>query len=523
MENKIYFKMCNNGQISIDEIKEKIKNTKLHVLTFATHEQGYFKTLKESCKNLNINLKVLGMGEKWKGFIWKLIKVKEYLNLCDDNDLILFVDGFDTFFVQPANVIIERYIINYDNFFVCTSESTLSTNSRFLKFIEKMHLIFHDSIFKNNDNTDWDSLNIKKKYENFTFFYNNLNLLNSGGWISNVFLAKKILQYIPSFIDNDQVFLTNLYLDSNYILKLKGKISSRDSKKILECDILKNIEYYNKIIIDNHNIIFHLFRGKNDLILLNYADCIKYFPYKPLLNIYYLNDEKKEKIIYENSLKPKKKKKNFINTIINYIKELFIKNKKDINCDNNDDDLKKIMLVIMLVKEKYKNKNEWRKQKSFLDNVYIDNIRKIGQIEKTFNYSVVDVYTCSSPCILHIHCLRNVDDIILNIGLKNIYNSKWYGHIWYLFYSLKDTLNFNYFSLLFSTVVAFVTFILIYLKYLLNFLIYIDTNFYINNIKKITYVNKTMLLLNDIEISCFLSFILSFLFWIFYIFNKAII
>ncbi|CRG99511.1 procollagen lysine 5-dioxygenase, putative [Plasmodium relictum] len=515
--------MYKNSHISIDEIKEKIKNTKLHVLTFATHEQGYFKTLKESCKNLNINLKVLGMGEKWKGFIWKLIKVKEYLNLCNDNDLILFVDGFDTFFVQPANVIIERYIINYDNFFVCTSESTYSSDTFFLKFIEKMHLIFHNSIFKNNDNTDWNSLNIKKKYQNFTFFYNNLNLLNSGGWISNVFLAKKILQYIPSFIDNDQVFLTNLYLDSNYFLKLQEKISSKENKKMLEFNVLKNFKYYNKIIIDNHNIIFHLFRGKNNLMLLNYAECIEHFPFKPLLNIYYLNDEKKEKLILENSLDQKKEKNNIVNTFINFIKKVFKNDKKNNGCNDDDDDDDDNLKKIKLVKEKYKNQNEWRKQKSILDNVYIDNTRKIGQIEKTFNYSVVDINTHTSPCMLHIHCLRNADDIILNIGLKNIYSSKWYGHLWYLFYSLKDTLNFNYFSLLFATVVAIVTFILIHLKYLLNFLIYIDTNFYISNMKKVTYINRAMLILNDIELSCVLSFILSILFWLFYIFNKTII
>lgn len=61
---------CKQAQINLTEIQSRIKNIKLHVLTFATHEQGYFKTLQESCKKLNINLVVLGMGNKW-GRVYK--------------------------------------------------------------------------------------------------------------------------------------------------------------------------------------------------------------------------------------------------------------------------------------------------------------------------------------------------------------------------------------------------------------------------------------------------------------------
>ncbi|ETW36679.1 hypothetical protein PFTANZ_02637 [Plasmodium falciparum Tanzania (2000708)] len=570
----------------IEVLKEKIEKTKLHVLTFATHEQGYFKTLKESCKILNIDLKVLGMGIKWKGFIEKLIKVKEYLKLCNDKDIILFVDGFDTFFVQPANVIIERYLMNYDNFFVCTSEGAYSSNILFLRIIEKMHLVFHNSIFKYNDNIEWDSLHIKEKYKDFNFFHNNLNLLNSGGWISNVFLAKKILQYIPSFIDNDQVFLTNLYLDCNYLLKLQEKQSLNDthSKSDLNFDPQNNLKYYNKIIIDNHNIIFHLFRGKRNLMLLDYGDCVNHFPLKPLINIYniqgdeqikknndingincindvndtnqYLHERnsQSEYLHEQNSQNQYLHERNSQNQYLHeqnsqnqYLHERNSQNQylheqnsqmnsqnNKINCKNriyiffmkkifgkkdnynNDDSLKKIEII----KESNKDRNEWKKKRTILDNVYMGNtIRKIGQIENTFNYSIIDMHTHTSPCILHMHCLRNVDNIIHKMGLKNKYTSTWYSRIWYLFYSLKGTLNFNYFSLLFSTTVGFISFFLIYIKYVLQILIYIDNNFRTN---KMLCLNKMMFLLNDIEFSCVFTFILSILYWTFYIFNKSI-
>ncbi|CXI36082.1 procollagen lysine 5-dioxygenase, putative [Plasmodium berghei] len=520
---------CKKAKINIIEMQSRIKNIKLHVLTFATHEQGYFKTLQESCKKLNIDLIVLGMGNKWEGFISKLINVKEYLKKCNDKDIILFVDGFDTIFIQPSNVIIERYILNYDNFFVCTSESAYSSNIFLLRFIENMHLIFHDSIFKCNYNTKWDSINIKDKYSKFIYFYKNLNLLNSGGWISNVFLAKQILRYIPSFIENDQIFLTNLYLDCEFLANFPKKDTNDNNNSIVETQNDKhendnNKNYYSKIILDNHNIIFHLFRKQNSIILLNYADCVNFFPFKPILRIYYdeENVEKKNGEIIEkeklavSSHTCSRKDKSTLYFIISFFKNIW--NKTDENIGKIERTLKKIQIL----KNNNKNKIECLNQNTILDNIYMGNTnRKICQIEKTFNYSMIDTQTHTSPCILHIHCLRNIDNIILNVGLKNIYNYHWYSNIWYLFYSLKGTINFNYFSLLFSTIVVFVTFFLINMKYIIKLYIYMNKNILIDYMQKNEYFDNILFFLNDIEMSCFASFILACLFWIFYALNKS--
>lgn len=93
------------------------------------------------------------------------------------------------------------------------------------------------------------------------------------------------------------MFLTNLYLDCNYLLKLQEKQSLNDthSKSDLNFDPQNNLKYYNKIIIDNHNIIFHLFRGKRNLMLLDYGDCVNHFPLKPLINIYNIQGDEQIK------------------------------------------------------------------------------------------------------------------------------------------------------------------------------------------------------------------------------------
>ncbi len=48
---------------------------KLHVVTVLTHADGYFPALCLSARLLNVDLKILGWGEKWGGFRWKLLKV----------------------------------------------------------------------------------------------------------------------------------------------------------------------------------------------------------------------------------------------------------------------------------------------------------------------------------------------------------------------------------------------------------------------------------------------------------------
>ena len=44
----------------------------MKLITVATHNDGYFKWLKESCKRYNYDLVILGYNEKWKGFNWRL-------------------------------------------------------------------------------------------------------------------------------------------------------------------------------------------------------------------------------------------------------------------------------------------------------------------------------------------------------------------------------------------------------------------------------------------------------------------
>lgn len=68
----------------------------MEIVTFATHNSGYYKSLIESAKRNGFKTKVLGYGEEWKGLMDKFYKMNEYLRSQPDDKIFVFMDGFDT-------------------------------------------------------------------------------------------------------------------------------------------------------------------------------------------------------------------------------------------------------------------------------------------------------------------------------------------------------------------------------------------------------------------------------------------
>jgi len=64
----------------------------MKVITYATHSFGTFDTLVQSVPDIV----VLGWGTKWNGFMDKFNAVIEHLETLPDNEIVMFVDGFDS-------------------------------------------------------------------------------------------------------------------------------------------------------------------------------------------------------------------------------------------------------------------------------------------------------------------------------------------------------------------------------------------------------------------------------------------
>lgn len=86
----------------------------MKLVTVATHESGYFKYLKESCERYQAQLDVLGWGQKWQGFAWRLKLMLDYLDELQDNEIVCFIDSFDVILLRPLDEL-ETFFKNFSS------------------------------------------------------------------------------------------------------------------------------------------------------------------------------------------------------------------------------------------------------------------------------------------------------------------------------------------------------------------------------------------------------------------------
>ena len=80
---------------------------KTHIITYATHADGKFNSLINN--KFGIEVIVLGWGTKWNGFNDKIIGISNFLDTIDDEDIVIYLDGFDTEIQKPLEDAIERF------------------------------------------------------------------------------------------------------------------------------------------------------------------------------------------------------------------------------------------------------------------------------------------------------------------------------------------------------------------------------------------------------------------------------
>jgi hypothetical protein len=76
-----------------------------YIITYATHSSSYFEILKQSCPDII----VLGWGTKWTGFGDKIKATVEFCKTKKPDDIVCFVDGFDSIILSSKEEILEKY------------------------------------------------------------------------------------------------------------------------------------------------------------------------------------------------------------------------------------------------------------------------------------------------------------------------------------------------------------------------------------------------------------------------------
>jgi hypothetical protein len=163
----------------------------LHLLTVATHDDGYYKALKISAKRNNYNLETLGWGQKWTGFIMRIKLYIDKLNTFDDNDIVIIIDAYDVIILENKDVLIQKF-----------------------KKFDKAIILSRDP----------DANNILSKYLQTTIFHKSHNYKICAGLMMGYAWALKKLFYLmcgdtleKCKKDNldDQLLLINTFYDKN--------------------------------------------------------------------------------------------------------------------------------------------------------------------------------------------------------------------------------------------------------------------------------------------------------------------
>jgi hypothetical protein len=86
---------------------------KIYYLTYATHSERLFDLLKESANRNNINLNIIGFGEKWFGWKNRAQQILNHIKKLDNQQVICHIDGFDSIILGSDNELYEKFINNF--------------------------------------------------------------------------------------------------------------------------------------------------------------------------------------------------------------------------------------------------------------------------------------------------------------------------------------------------------------------------------------------------------------------------
>lgn len=168
-------------------------NFNIHVLTCATDKSKAYR-LFDSAQKHGIEIYNLGEGVEWKGTDMsgpgggqKLNLIKNYIKNIPDTDIVFFVDGYDVFFTDSLNTIMDRWF---------------EFNTRALFGGEK-HC--------------WPDTSIAHLFPDQETDY---KYLNSGTFIAEVETLKEILKDDIKDHEDDQLYIQKKYLDNSLDISL---------------------------------------------------------------------------------------------------------------------------------------------------------------------------------------------------------------------------------------------------------------------------------------------------------------
>lgn len=253
----------------------------LHIVTVATHEERYLPVLEKQLEDKELKLEKLGFGQKYTGHKMKDTELLSYVkNVKNKEDIIIFVDGFDTLCLAKKDEIISKFekynkkliisVENIGNLGFIHNAIFDKVRNRFINtglfmgyagFLEK----FLESMYT----YDCDTKSNQKTWSNFLFrnAWKHLDLEDIGLDVDN----ELFLNYSFTVSDKYKIKNKRVYLnDSKYPCFIQGNGCAN-----MNTLIKKN--GYEKQNVNGHKLFYDS---------LSYTYKALFHTYAPVLNLY---------------------------------------------------------------------------------------------------------------------------------------------------------------------------------------------------------------------------------------------
>jgi hypothetical protein len=190
-------------------------------VTVATHSTPDFEIFKKSAEQHRLSFDILGWGQEYTSHMCKSIWLIEYLEQLDEEEVVLYSDGYDAIFLADENEILEKFR-KLDHPVVYSAEQNLNMDGGFLHKLRTY-------------------MKLKKGRKPYQF-------LNAGQWIGK---AGAVLEIIRETVESDEFDSENLN-DQGLLIELMAK----------------NPE---AIRLDSENLIFSCTAGRTGLEKKDYS------------------------------------------------------------------------------------------------------------------------------------------------------------------------------------------------------------------------------------------------------------
>lgn len=221
----------------------------ISVITENDHE-GLINFLKPSCEFHNLELVVLTCKKKYTSHRIKDIILHEYLKGIDKNELILFTDAFDAYFIADENEIIDKYNsfnvpVVFSGEIACWPDSTLS--ERYPEDSHNFHFRYLNSggfIGRCGDIIDL----IEKYYFGYRIDFSKHLWSNQYIW-NQIYLKEQEVIKIDSNCEIFYTLCSKIEVSKNYLHfeKLRTNVLNQEKSRLLNEMIFEGKRFTNSI------------------------------------------------------------------------------------------------------------------------------------------------------------------------------------------------------------------------------------------------------------------------------------